>query len=292
MRMLRIVAGLVVLTCAAPAWAFDIETTRPLALGGASRAHAPSNASLYLNPSGLALGRMYHVETLYSYFPTSNGHIVGASVVDSVTSPLAMGLSFNYLAWDPDYEDRNEYDVRLSAAYYISQTFSLGLTLKYVYAETSGRGPLGPSLFRSNNDDLLNTVTVDVGATLTLRNVFNIAVVGYNLTNTGSSAAPLSLGTALSLQIRTFVVVADVLLDWNTYEDLTVRVMGGAEYFLADHYPIRLGYRYDHGRNSHSIGVGFGYVGSSWGIELSLLQDVAAEDLETQIALSLRYFAN
>lgn len=292
MRTIRFLTVAVVLLAATEALAFDLESARPMALAGASRAQCPSNAALYLNPAGLALGRMYHVETLYSYIPTRNGHVAGASIVDSVTSPLAMGLSFNYVALDPDGQDRSEYDVRLSAAYLIGNVFSLGLNLKYIYADLEGRGPLGASAFQNNGQEQLNTVSVDVGGIVTIRNMFNIAVVGYNLTNTGSSAAPLSLGTALSLSIRTFAIVADVLLDFTTREDLGVRVMAGAEYFAAQHYPIRLGYRYDDGRGSHSISAGVGYLSQQWGIELSLRQDVAAEDLETAIALSLRYFAN
>lgn len=292
MRAVSVIIGLLVFLGATDAKAFDIETTRTLALAGASRSHCPSNAALYLNPAGLSLGRVYHVETLYEYVPTSNGHVVGASVVDSVTSTLAMGLSFNYVTWDPDGQDRSEYDVRLSAAYYLANTFAIGLTLKYLFADQEGQGPLGPSVMASNGEDLLNTVTLDVGAIITIRNMFNIGVVGYNLTNTESSAAPISLGTALSLQIRSFVVVADVLLDFATRQDLSVRVMGGAEYFLANHYPIRLGYRYDDGRSSHAISAGFGYVSTSWAIEISLRQDVAAEDLETVLGLTLRYFAN
>jgi opacity protein-like surface antigen len=292
MRAASVIVMLLAIVAASEASAFDIETTRPMALAGGSRAQCPSNAALYLNPAGLSLARVYHVETLYSYVPTSNGHVVGASVVDSVTSTLAMGLSFNYITWDPDHEDRSEYDVRLAAAYAIGSYFALGLTLKYLYAEMEGRGPLGPNVMERNGDDPLNTVTVDVGAIITIRNMLNIGVVGYNLTSTGSSSAPISLGTALSLQLRNFAIVADVLLDFTTREDLSIRVMGGAEYFLANHYPIRLGYRYDDGRGSHAISGGFGYVSQSWGIEISLRQDVSAEDLETVLGLTLRYFAN
>ncbi len=292
MRTIRFLTVAVVLLASSSAFAFDIETTRPMALAGGGRAQCPSNAALYLNPAGLALGRMYHVEALYAYIPTANGHVAGASVVDSVTSPLAMGLSFNYIAWDPDGDDRSEYDVRLSAAYLIGQTFSLGLNLKYIYADLEGQGPLGASVFQDNGEEQLNTVSIDVGAIITIRNMFNIAVVGYNLTNTGSNAAPISLGMGLSLSIRSFAIVTDALLDWTTREDLGYRIMGGVEYFAAQHYPIRIGYRYDGGRASHSISAGVGYLSQQWGIELSLRQDVSAENLDTHIALSLRYFAN
>jgi opacity protein-like surface antigen len=226
--------------------------------------------------------------------PTAHSHIAGGSVVDSVTAPVAMGLSFNYVAWDPDGVDRNEYDVRLSAAYYIARILSIGLSLKYVYANQDGHGPLATNLFQANGDEQLNTVTVDVGTTLTIGQIFSAAVVGYNLTNTGSQHAPLSLGIGLALTIRAFVVATDVLLDFTSAEDLMVRAMGGAEYLVNDNWPIRLGYRWDQLLGTHAVTGGFGYVSQRFGVELSLRQDVSSPDdhLHTSLVLAIRYFAN
>jgi hypothetical protein len=282
----------IALTAAAPAAAYDIQNARPLALAGASRANCPSNAALFLNPAGLALGRMYHVETLYGYVPTINGHLAGGSVVDSITAPVAMGLSFNYLTLDPEGRDQNEYDVRLSAAYYAARIIAFGLTLKYLYADRNGQGELTESIFRPNGDPLLNTVTLDVGATITLGRFLSLAVVGHNLTHTESSAAPLALGMAAGLNISQLVVVADVLLDFTTLGHLTVRYMGGMEYFLLNRIPLRVGYRYDEVLDTHSVSTGLGYLSQRFGVELSLRQDVAGEKLHSHLGLSLRYFAN
>lgn len=288
------IVGALLLLVASNAWAYDILNARPLALGGASRANCPSNASLYLNPAGMAVGRLYHVETLYGYVPTLNTHIAGGSVIDSVTSPVAMGLSFNYVATDPDGIDRNEYDVRLSAAYYISNFLALGLSLKYMYSDQEGNGPLESSgnLFRGNGDELLNTVTVDVGAILTIGQHFRLAVVGYNLTNTESLSAPLTVGYGLAVSLSSLLIAGDATMDFTTRDDITWRAMGGIEYLLADNWPIRLGYRWEQVRNTHSISGGFGYISSRFGVELSLLQDVAGERLNSSLVLSLRYFAN
>jgi opacity protein-like surface antigen len=72
------------------------------------------------------------------------------------------------------------------------------------------------------------------------------------------------------------------------------RAMGGAEYLIANNWPIRLGYRWDQMLGAHSISGGLGYVSERYGIEVSVRQDVATEDdhLNTHIALALRYFAN
>lgn len=273
--------------------AYDIQNPRQLALGGGSRAFCPSNGSLYLNPAGMGIARTYNVEMLYGYVPTANSHIAGASVVDSVTAPIAMGLSFNYIAWDPRGINRNEYDVRLSAAYYIAQLLSVGLTLKYVYAHQKGRGPLTTNLFVPNGDEMLNTVTVDVGTTLTIGDVFSVAVVGYNLTNTESTHAPLSLGIGLALTLSSFVVVGDMLMDFTSAEDLMFEASGGAEYLVSGNWPIRLGYRWDQILGTHSVTGGFGYVSQRFGIELSIRQDVSSPDdhLHTHLALGIRYFA-
>ena len=278
---------------ASPAWANDIQNARVLGLGGAGRAFCPSNGSLSLNPAGMAIGRAYHVETLYGYVPTDNGHIAGGSIIDSVTAPVAMGLGFTYTAWDPRGEDRSEYDVRLGAAYYISRLLAVGLTVKYLYADTSGHGPLVDDLFEGNGDELLNTVSLDVGATLTIGRYFSLAAVGYNLTNTGSANAPLELGVGMALTIRSLLVVADMLVDFTSFDETLFRVMGGAEYLVAHNWPIRIGYRWDQYRDAHAISGGFGYVSQRFGIELSIRQDVAAsERLQTALVLSLRYFAN
>lgn len=293
-KLIQAFVVVVVMLSASTAWAYDIQNARPLAIGGASRAFCPSNASLYLNPAGMAVARLYHVETMYGYIPTAHSHVAGGSVVDSVTAPVAMGLSFNYVAWDPDGIDRNEYDVRLSAAYYIARLLSIGLSLKYVYANQEGHGPVATNLFVPNGDEQLNTVTIDVGTTLTIGQMFNIAVVGYNLTNTGSLHAPLSLGIGLALTIRAFVIATDVLLDFTSAEELMVRAMGGAEYLVNDNWPIRLGYRWDQLMGTHSVTGGFGYVSQRFGIELSLRQDVSSPDefLQTSLILAIRYFSN
>lgn len=287
-----VVSVLALSTIAPEAWAYDIQNARPLALGGAGRAFCPSNGSLYLNPAGIAVGRAYHVETLYGYVPTSNGHVAGGSVIDSVTAPVAMGLAFNYTAWDPEGVDRSEYDVRLSAAYYFSRLLALGVTLKYLYADQEGGGPLVDDLFRDNGEEMVNTVTVDVGLTLTIGQHFAIAAVGHNLTNIGSTQAPMSLGVGLALNISNLVVVADMLIDFNSREEMMFRAMGGAEYLLADNWPIRLGYRWDQAFDTHSVSGGFGYLSQRFGVEMSIRQDVAGERLATHLVLALRYFAN
>jgi len=277
---------------AADAQALEVEGARALSVGGALRARGSSNSSIHLNPANLAISRMYHVESLYVSVPTNNGHLAGGSVVDSMTSQLAAGLGFNYQAWDPDGEHRNEYDVRLSLAYHLAQILALGVTVKYAYADREGIGQL-PSIMEATGSPLLNTVTVDVGATLTLGSIVNLAVVGYNLTNTGSAFAPLSLGTGASLSLgRSFAVEGDILFDFTTREDMTMQYMAGAEYFVGDSIPLRVGYRYDDNLGVHSVGAGVGYVTPSFGTELGILQDVSGEHLDTSIALSIRYFAN
>jgi hypothetical protein len=47
----------------------DYETTRGMAMGLGARASAASTSALASNPANLALGRLYHVESVVGYVP-------------------------------------------------------------------------------------------------------------------------------------------------------------------------------------------------------------------------------
>jgi hypothetical protein len=64
---------------------------------------------------------------------------------------------------------------------------------------------------------------------------------------------------------------------------------GGIEYLAANMVPLRVGYRYDAGRESHFVTGGIGFVDPKWGIDLSLRQEVDGQEA-TELQLAIRYF--
>lgn len=69
--------------------------------------------------------------------------------------------------------------------------------------------------------------------------------------------------------------------------------MLGVEYLAADHYPLRVGYRYDAGQSTHGISGGLGYIDPQFSVDLAIRQTVGGKDLygpSTAIIVDLQYF--
>src|SRR5262245_20147293 len=63
----------------------EIESARATALGGAMRALGNGTTALYMNPAGMPLTRVYHLEGMAAIWPEARRQSYGAAAVDSVT---------------------------------------------------------------------------------------------------------------------------------------------------------------------------------------------------------------
>jgi hypothetical protein len=90
------------------------------------------------------------------------------------------------------------------------------------------------------------------------------------------------LGTEL------FTIEADVVSDFTTWDATKVRAMGGVEFLAADHYPLRGGYRYDDGAESHAVSLGAGYIDKNFAVEVAVRRIVAG-DPATAIIFGFEY---
>ena len=85
------------------------------------------------------------------------------------------------------------------------------------------------------------------------------------------------------------VVEADGVADFTTWQKTTMRAMGGLEYLAADRFPLRAGYRFDGGRQSHAISGGLGYVDTQFAFEVGVRR-VVSGDAATTIVFTMQYF--
>ena len=65
--------------------------------------------------------------------------------------------------------------------------------------------------------------------------------------------------------------------------------MVGGEFLVADSYPLRAGYRFDQGLQTHLISGGAGYLDRQFGVEASIQRTVSGPS-STAIILSLQLF--
>jgi hypothetical protein len=106
-------------------------------------------------------------------------------------------------------------------------------------------------------------------------------------------------GGGLGYGTNDVTVEADVVADFTTYTKpdgssrSNVRAMAGFEYLAADHYPLRIGYRYDKNQSSHALSAGLGYIDPQFSIDVAFRRTISAKDPfgpATTIVIDLQYF--
>lgn len=273
--------GLVYAQDAPPPEASTLETARGVALGAGARASALSSSAVAYNPAAMPAAQLYHVETLVGYDGGQNTWSLGTAAVDSVTNKLAAGFSFRYVLGGGD-DAYNGYDGRFGLGLPLSDRISIGLSGRYLRLRADQHA-VGAE--NQNTRDF----TLDAAVRVNPTGRFEISALGYNLIDTGSSLAPTLVGGALSLGIGdAFLVAGDMLVDLTTFEDPEFIAGGGLEFMTGEAIPIRLGYRFDSGRDTHEITGGLGYVDQKVGADISLRQGVSG-NTDTQLVLSFRY---
>jgi opacity protein-like surface antigen len=276
------------------------ETPRAAAFGGALRALGNGTSGVFTNPSAIAETRVYHLQALAQMSPDAGRWIFGGAIVDSVTSRLAAGVSVVGGGADAGGADRSLIDARIAIAYPITERLFIGLGGRYARITQNGtlaEGGLGKDdkvsggLVGSdgkNRDPLVNDVTFDAAVTVKAADAVFISVVGQNLSYPDNGLLPTTLGGGVGVGTDDFSVELDGLADFNSYTDTTARIMAGGEYLVADHFPIRLGYRFDQGAAQHALSLGAGYVGTEFSVEAAVRRGLST-DGPTTIFIGLAY---
>jgi hypothetical protein len=284
----------------------EVETGRALAMGDAMRALGNGVTGLYANPANIALTRVYHLEALAQIGPEARRQTYGASAVDSVTNRLAGAVGGNYGVLDPDGVDRRWTDVRLALAFPVSDRLYVGITGKYLKLHENGFARPGfglpaPSAASAGlgTDAIVDGITFDAGITVKPTESLFIGLVGTNLTNPGTGFQPTTFGGGIGFGTNDITVEGDVVADFTTYTSIdgstrtNMRAMFGFEFLAGDHYPLRLGYRYDRIPATHALSAGLGYIDPQFAVDVSVRRSVAGKDPYgpfTAIVVDLQYF--
>jgi hypothetical protein len=280
----------------------QIEAPRAIGMGGALNALGTSTEALYLNPANLPLARNYHFELLGSYWPEAQRYSVGGAVVDSSSSRLAGGFAGSGSCQDCFNGfglNRNFTDIRLGVAYPFGTILSIGGVVRYLHVDqgvavgpfSQGNAVTSLASDGTPNGAVMSAFTLDAGITVTPTPQLRFGLVGHNLTDPGTGLAPTTLAGGIGYQGGIFAVEADLLGDFTTYGHTEGRFMMGGELFVGQHFPLRLGFRYDDGSKTDGIYGGIGYISKQWGIEFSGGGDVYSPHTNSLIfGLGLRYF--
>lgn len=260
----------------------ELATPRSVALSGGLRALSNSTDAIFFNPANMAVARTYHVGGIVQIWPQADRQSYGAAAADSARRHgIAGGLAATWTRQDPDGVDRKAFDFRVAMAAPLSDQFFVGGGLRYLALSEdgypSGSDGLRPSAAAAGlgSDDIVADITFDAGLTLKPVPELSLAISGQNLTDTGHGFLPLLLGGGAGFGNEDFSLEVDAVSDFTTYEDPTMRVMGGGELLLGDSFPLRAGYGWDEGTTMHSLSGGFGFVSREFSLDAGLRAAVA-----------------
>jgi hypothetical protein len=192
-------------------------------------------------------------------------------------------------------------NVRLALAYPLGDSVFVGIGGRYARVAQGGvGGPFGDSkvaggLVEPGQTDhtsrhaIINTATFDAGLTVRATNALHIGFVGQNLTYPKNGLLPTIVGGGVGYGNKDISIEVDGLADLTSYVKPTARIMAGGEYLLADHFPIRLGYRYDQGASKHAASLGFGYQSPQFSVEAGVRRTLSDPGITT-IVIGLAYF--
>lgn len=271
----------------------EVQHPRSIAMAGASEVWGGSTTAVFRNPANLPLYRVYHLEGLATFAPEARRQSYGGAVVDSSTSKLAGGFGGTWSQMDPDGIKRQWTDLRLTLAYPLTDRISFGATGRYLRASQGiTRGPFGGSLVSDGTPTsaIVSEFTFDAGLAVAISQNLRAAVSGHNLTNPGHGLAPTTFAGGVGWSNQTVTVEANYQADFTTFATTKSRAMLGAEVLLADHVPIRAGYRYDGGPQTNAVAFGLGYVDSRFSIDFGGRRDVSGEHPATTLSLGIRIF--
>jgi hypothetical protein len=283
----------------------EIETGRSAAMGGASRAFGSGITGVFENPANIALTRVYHLQALAQIWPEARKQAYGLGAVDSVSGPIAGAITGQYGVLDPDGVRRKWTDIRLALALTVSDRFYVGITGKYLKLSDSGPPltgfglPPSPAAGGLPDQASVENITFDVGATAKPTEQIAIGVMGSNVTNPGTGFQPLSVGGGVGFGNNDVTVEGDVLADFTTFTDgqgdsrTKTRFMFGFEFLAADHYPLRVGYKFDTGIKTHALSLGVGYIDPKFSVDFAIRHTISGSEPYgpvTSIIIDLQYF--
>ncbi len=279
----------------------EFDTTRSGGMSGALRAAGNGSTAPFLNPAAMTLSRVYHIEAIGQIVPEYGRVAFGGVVVDSITNKLAGGVAVTGGFLDSFSDslavDRSWLDVRLALAYPIVDAFSFGLGGRYIKLTENGNGPLGDSKASgglavtdgTGRLALINTATFDAGFAIKAGDLVRIGISGQNLTYPNDGILPTTVGGGVAIAHPDFTIEADGVADLTSYAKPTMRLMAGGEYLLVDRVPLRAGYRFDQGADSHQISAGIGYLAREFMVEASVRRTLVGPET-TEVIFGAGYF--
>jgi opacity protein-like surface antigen len=136
----------------------------------------------------------------------------------------------------------------------------------------------------------VNALTADIAVLLTPGLGLSFAAVGYNVIPITTNEAPLSMAVAGSWNIQGLTLAFDWLLDYESSWPPGMTFLGGAEYYLMDMIPLRIGYQNDQVRKLSAVTFGAGFSLGIFALDVAYMQGLERLDDRT-FSVGIKFYA-
>lgn len=238
------------------------------------------NDSIFYNPGAMAAQKVFLTNLgglMYRVGADTDATVFGGSVVDSSSTAVAAGFSYNYMT-TLGYKTRGAFGgmMNLALAFPVGDNLFIGATGTYLnlYSDAAS----------------VSAITATVGAFLRFGKLFSAGFTGYNLINTyHPDLLPIGMGAGIAVGPGdTFHVMADWTRMYGADGVHADTWAAGAEVFFFDVAAVRGGWLYNAGLNTQfwSLGAGVAYMG--FGFDFAYRQSFGGSTFRTLSAM-LKY---
>lgn len=262
MRTLLLVLPLLLLAPSAGAQEHVLNNllhARSFAMGGAYSTLGLGAEAVVGNPAAMSLYRRYLLEASGAWDFQDKDAFATFAVLDSQTSRLAAGLTYDLVSFGRGDERRTAH----------LSTFAFALPLmEFLHAGASAR------YLAMSGAESANAVTMDAGLVVRLVEGLHLGASGHNLIDIHHPELPRYYVFSGALVGHIFSIAADVRADFESGPSTQLIYSAGGEIVLGAGIPLRAGYRYEALTGEHSVSGGLGLFAEGGGIDLAYLQSL------------------
>ncbi len=237
-----------------------VAGVRSVGMGDAFRAVGTSNDAIVDNPAAMSLAPRYELDGFFGYAPGAPATYWNGSIVDSNTSPLAVGIDYTHLASGTEASRFSGNDLRLAMSFPLAGMIYLGFSGHWL-----DFGMAQP----------INAITGDAALIIKPLDILTITGIGYNLIGVENNVlAPREVALAAAVGTdASYHVAGDAVVNLATPQPVFDWHLGG-EYFLAGLVALRAGYLYDGLINGNFASAGAGVVVQGFAFDVAYRQQI------------------
>ncbi len=235
----------------------ELGRARSNGMGGAFRALGGGTEAVEGSPAALAVYRRYLIELGGAWDPRNPYGFGSVSVMDSVTSPLAAGLSYTLLSLGEGDTARVAHINTGAFSIPFGEIFHIGASMRHILM-TGSRSA--------------NALTGDAGLLLRF-GPLTIAGAGHNLIDISNEDFPRHFSAGLGFTLPIFSVAVDGRGYFQGDEPI-YSFAGGGEFIIARMFPVRAGYSHDNFRGARTVTGGAGVFIQNGAVDLAYAHEL------------------